>query len=177
MTTTHINEVSPPTVTRPAPWKAWVSRIGLAALVLFCLWMAWPMAKGVWYGIAPPAPVPADQLPAWRESYSVALAEAKATGLPVLIDFTASWCPPCRVMEHDVWPDPRVREAIAGRVIPVQVDIDDPQSAVATRQHEVSGIPTILIVDGAGNELTRGGFMSAGDLVAFIEERATMPID
>lgn len=153
----------------------WIGRALLLAIVVIGLVTLWPMAKGVYYGMVPPEPVPADQLPAWRESYEMALAESAQTGKPVLIDFTASWCPPCRVMEADVWPEEQVRTTLAERVIPLQLDVDDPSSAAAARRYNVQYIPTIVLVDATGEELAHGQFMSADDLVSFVEEHAPLP--
>lgn len=143
-----------------------------AALLVAVVVVQWPMLKGVVYGISPPAPVSPDKLPQWRASYEAALAESKETGKPVLIDFTASWCPPCRVMEADVWPDEEVRAAIAEHVVPLQLDVDDPASAAAANHYGIMYIPTIVLVDAEGTELARGAFMAAGDMVDFIEGNA-----
>ncbi len=150
----------------------WVKRGLLVGLVGLLVVVQWPLLKGVVYSIAPPAPASPEDLPAWREGYSAALEEAQRTGKPVLIDFTATWCPPCRVMEADVWPDERVREAIEERVIPVQLDVDDPSSAAAVRRYGIQYIPTIVLVDGQGGEIARGGFLSAGQMVDFVRQHA-----
>lgn len=161
---------------RPRPvtsgWKRWIGRGFVAVIVALAALTLWPMLKGVYYGVVPPAPVPADQLPAWRGGYGEALAESARTGRPVLIDFTASWCPPCRVMEADVWPDADVCAAVADRVLPLQLDVDEPASAAAASRYGIQSIPTILLVDGTGTELARGSFMSAAGMVRFIEANA-----
>lgn len=153
-------------------WLRTLSRGLLIAVAIAALFMAAPMLQGLFYTAFPPGPVPADQLPAWRDSYETALAESAATGKPVLIDFTATWCPPCKVMEARTWPDEGVRSAIAQRVIPLKLDIDQPASAAASQRYGVRTIPTILLVDADGDELARGGFMSAGDMTDFIQTHA-----
>jgi thioredoxin 1 len=57
-----------------------------------------------------------------------------------LVDFTAAWCPPCRVLERSL-------PAVAGRVHVAQVDTDV-EVALAAR-FDVRAMPTlILFVDG-----------------------------
>lgn len=169
-TTIVADQASRPPTGRP--WARWVKRGVVVALLAAVVAIQWPMLKGIVYGIAPLGEVSADQLPQWRTDYDAALAESRETGRPVLIDFTASWCPPCRVMERDVWPDPAVRQAIAARVVPLQLDIDLPGSAAAAQRYGIRYIPTIVLVDGQGNPLARTGFLDAGDLTEFITTHA-----
>jgi thioredoxin 1 len=64
--------------------------------------------------------------------------------MPVLVDFTASWCPPCRLM------DPILRTLAAehgGRLLVASVDVD--RNPVLVRRFAVMSMPTFaLFVDG-----------------------------
>jgi thiol:disulfide interchange protein len=160
--------------TAATPWREvmWRNRfrflwIGVAALFII---IQWPMLKGVFYGVAGAA-APPDGIE-WRTSFPAALDEARESGKPMLVNFTADWCPPCRVMKHDVWPDEQVQHAITESFVPVMIDVDDPSNAMVGRQYGVMSIPTILVVDADGKVLRQGNFMTRNSLLQFLEDDA-----
>ena len=129
------------------------------------LYAQWPVLKGLYYrgrGVSAPA-----SAVAWRTDFDAALAEAARTGKPVLLDFSASWCPPCQVMKHEVWPDPEVGRAAADYVA-VLVDVDDPRNAEVAGRYAVRGVPTLLVVDADGNVLREATFLSRDGLLEFL---------
>jgi thiol:disulfide interchange protein len=136
-------------------------------LLLAVAALRWPMLKGSYYKVSG-VEAPASAI-AWREDFDAAMAEASESGKPLLVDFAASWCPPCRVMEHDVWPDPGVSGAVNGRYIPVLIDVDDPEDAGVAERYGIVGIPAILVLDAEGRVLRRGGFMSSTQAIAFLD--------
>lgn len=140
----------------------------LGALVLGAIvFMQWPMLKGAYYK-ATDAPAPASSV-AWRTGgFDAALAESARTGKPVLVDFTASWCPPCKVMKHEVWPDAQVAQAVNDGYVPLLVDVDDPQNAQVAQRYGIRSIPTILVLDAEGKVLRTGSYMSRGDMLDFL---------
>ena len=134
------------------------------------LYLQWPMLKGMYYKTSG-TEAPASAI-AWRENFQPALDEAARTGKPVLIDFTASWCPPCKVMKHEVWPDDRVADAINGAYIPLLMDVDVPQNGPIAQRYGIRTIPTILVVDADGRVLRQGAFMSSAEMLAFLKPGA-----
>jgi thiol:disulfide interchange protein len=106
---------------------------------------------------------------AWRANYDAALEEAAAKEMPVLLRFTANWCPPCKVMDATVWPNEKVASTVAARVIPVKIDIDDPAAQAVAEKYGVRTIPTLIMVDAAGKESARGAFMSSGGVIEFLD--------
>ncbi len=131
--------------------------------------LQWPMVKGIFYRVSGVS-APADNI-AWRGDFEAALTEARKTGKPVLIDFSAAWCPPCQVMKHDVWPDPEVGRAITDGFIPVFADVDSVNMAPVAQRYGINAIPAVVVVDVGGNVLRRANFMSRDSLLAFLKQR------
>jgi len=59
---------------------------------------------------------------------------------PVLVDFWATWCAPCRMMEPAV---SAVAEAYAGRAKVGKLNVDENLSL--TSQYKIRGVPTLLL--------------------------------
>ena len=86
-------------------------------------------------------------------------AEVIRSSLPVVVDFYADWCAPCRVIE------PTLRELatrLSGRVKFAQVNVDEAE--VVTRSFGIHAIPTYVFVE-SGTE--KGREVGALDPVAF----------
>jgi thiol:disulfide interchange protein len=145
-------------------WLARHERIIWAGAVLFVILFQWPILKGFYYRAAD-VPAPPSSIE-WRTDLTVALQEAQRTGMLVLVDFSADWCPPCIAMKHDVWPDDAVEDAVSKSYIPVLIDVDT-DSGVSER-YGVDAIPTILVLDATGQVTRRGSFFSASRMVQFL---------
>ena len=100
-----------------------------------------------------------------RSDLAQAKTEAKEAGKWVIVDFKASWCGPCKMMERTTWKDEKVIETVQSKAIPVLVDVDE-QYELASR-YGIEALPTIVVFDENGKELNRLiGYQSAETFVA-----------
>jgi thiol:disulfide interchange protein len=153
-------------IVRLRGWLAGREQWLWAAVVMAVVILQWPILKGFSYRAAEVPPPPSSI--EWRTDLSAALQESQRTGMPVLVDFTADWCPPCIAMKHDVWPNDAVEDAVAQSYIPVLIDVDSDSSVSA--RYGVRAIPTILVLDASGQVMRRGSFFSASRMVQFLAD-------
>jgi thiol:disulfide interchange protein len=158
---------SPPPIASRLYRRRWAI-VWLVALALILL-VQWPLFKGLFYRFTGSA-APDDGIP-WRTDFAAALAESRQAGKPVLLDFWATWCPPCQAMKHDVWPDPQVRQILTASYIPVAIDVDAAATRNLSQRYRITNIPSILIVDADGNVRRQAGYMTRSSLLRFLAEK------
>ena len=87
---------------------------------------------------------------------------------PVLVDFWAEWCPPCKAMDP-ILDDLSVE--LAGRVKIVKLDVETNPSTVVT--YNVRAMPTLIVFkDGQPIDMKVGAGQSRVQLVKWLESHA-----
>ena len=89
--------------------------------------------------------------------------EVLQSPIPVLVDFWASWCGPCRMLSPII---SEIAEEYAGRVKVGKVNVDD-EPYLAT-QFRVMSIPTLILFKDGQAVNTAMGYRSKAEVEAFI---------
>jgi len=89
---------------------------------------------------------------------------AEKSSLPVVVDFWAPWCGPCRMVSPAL---AQVAEELAGRIKLVKVNVDD--SPRLQQRFGIQAIPTLQIIRDGAVAAQRAGAAPAEDLRAWVE--------
>ncbi len=91
-------------------------------------------------------------------------ADVLQSATPVLLDFWAEWCGPCKMIAP-ILDD--VAKEYGGKLKVAKINIDENQQTPA--QFGVRGIPTLMLFKGGSVEATKVGALSKSQLVAFLD--------
>lgn len=83
---------------------------------------------------------------------------------PVLVDFWADWCGPCKMIAP-ILDD--VSKDYAGKLKVAKLNIDE--NPATPPKYGIRGIPTLMIFKGGNVEATKVGAVSKSQLTAFID--------
>ena len=108
--------------------------------------------------------------PAFEHSLAKVEAKAKQSGKPMVVVFSAVWCPPCQLMKKEVYPSPEVT-ALHDKFEWAYIDVDEESNAPAARQFGVQGIPHVEFLDKNGKSLgNQVGSTSPSDFAASLKK-------
>jgi thioredoxin 1 len=86
------------------------------------------------------------------------------SGTPVLVDFWAEWCGPCKMIAPIL---EEVAVSHAGRVKIAKVDVDDNREIAA--KYGIRGIPTLMLFKNGELAAQKVGALSKAQLTAFVD--------
>ncbi|EDP70859.1 probable thiol:disulfide interchange protein [Flavobacteriales bacterium ALC-1] len=87
---------------------------------------------------------------AWTNDIESAQKLAHNSDKNIMIFFTAEWCSPCRIMKRQVFADGDVMRAMDAEVVPVEINIDDPNAEALVKQYNIGATPTTIFINPEG---------------------------
>ncbi|SMP61019.1 Thioredoxin-like [Neorhodopirellula lusitana] len=104
----------------------------------------------------------------WHHSEEEAFKTSAKLGLPVLIDFAASWCVPCQMMDEHTWPVKEVQDILLNEVVPLRIEMDSGITGPLVEKYAIESVPAVLLVDSDGVLVERAGYVDADEVAAIV---------
>jgi thioredoxin 1 len=87
---------------------------------------------------------------------------------PVLVDFSAEWCGPCKMMAPIL---KEVKKEIGDSATIIKVDVD--KNPVAAGEYQVQGVPTLILFKNGQPLWRQSGVIQKAGLVSIIKQFTT----
>lgn len=86
---------------------------------------------------------------------------------PVLIDFFATWCGPCKILGPIL---KEVKDDLGDRISIIKIDVDTNQQLAA--HYQVKGVPTMILFQNGKQLWRQSGVIQKGDILKIILEKS-----
>ena len=86
---------------------------------------------------------------------------------PVLIDFFATWCGPCKTLEPIL---KQVKDSMGERISIIKIDVDKNQQIAS--KYQVRGVPTMILFQNGKQLWRQSSVLSKEDVIKVITEKS-----
>lgn len=86
---------------------------------------------------------------------------------PVLIDFFATWCGPCKMLSPIL---KEVKDSLGDRVSIIKIDVDKNQQI--SSQYQVRGVPTMILFQNGKQLWRQSGVLTKEEIIKTILEKS-----
>ena len=86
---------------------------------------------------------------------------------PVLVDFFAAWCGPCKVLGPIL---KEVKDNLGDRISIIKIDVDKNQQVAS--QYQVRGVPTMILFQNGKQLWRQSGVLQKGDIIKIILDKS-----
>jgi thioredoxin 1 len=92
-----------------------------------------------------------------------------ASSKPVLVDFFATWCGPCKMLAPIL---KEVKDELGEQISIIKIDVDKNQQLAA--QYQVRGVPTMLLFQNGKQIWRQSGVLSKQDIIKVIQNNSNL---
>ena len=85
--------------------------------------------------------------------------------IPVLIDFSAHWCQPCKMMPPIL---KEVKKQLGDKIRILKIDVDKNPSIA--QKHQIQSVPTMMVFKNGNIVFRQSGVMQAGQIVQMLKQ-------
>ena len=89
------------------------------------------------------------------------------SGKPVLVDFFATWCGPCKMLAPIL---KEVKDSLGERISIIKIDVDKNQQMAA--QYQVRGVPTMILFQNGKQLWRQSGVLTKEEILKTILEKS-----
>ncbi|NIA21684.1 MAG: thioredoxin fold domain-containing protein [Anaerolineaceae bacterium] len=103
----------------------------------------------------------------WISNLDQAKKQAGESDRPIFIDFFATWCPPCKMLDSQTFSDQGVKKLLGEKFVTAKIDVDKDKTTSAA--YSIRAMPTLIVTDAEGLEMIRStGFMPPEPMKEFL---------